>query len=602
MAKQYYSPRNLKFLLHEVFNAKELTKLHHYKDHDNASFDMVIDAARQIAENILHPSYIEMDTNEPQLKDNKITVHPAVKAYMKAMGDAGMIGATYSYADGGQQLPNLVQVAVSYILSAANNGATMYTGLSAGAGRLIASFATQELKDKYLAKMLAGMWQGTMGLTEPQAGSSLSDITSSAKPTETGSYKIKGQKIFISAGDHDCAENIIHLTLARIEGAPKGTKGISLFIVPKFREENGKFVDNDVITAGIYHKMGQKSTPAVHFIAGDKDNCEGWLVGEANQGLKYMFQMMNEARIGVGLMGAAIASAAYYASLEYAHERPQGRSLMEKDAKNAPQTKIITHPDVRRMLLLQKAISEGGLGLTMEAARYADLSEASESQEDKEKYFLLLDLLTPIVKTFPAEHGIRSVSEGMQVLGGYGYCKDFPLEQMARDIRITTIYEGTTGIQSQDLLGRKITMQNGKAVMLLAQEIMQTIQEATAFDDLKKYSETLQKELGRLQQVIQHLVPFAMKGEYNLFLADANLFMELASLIVVSWQWLKQAIVAQKAILANNPQGDELSFYESKIHTMKFYFAYELPKTKSYATRLLDTDVLTLMTEKELIF
>ncbi len=418
---QYVNLRNLKFLLYEVFGVETLTQYEHFKDHDRASFDMILDTAKQIADNLLYPTYREMDVQEPQLENGVVNVHPTIKKYLKAMGEAGMIGATYNYADGGGQVPAMVYSLASFVLSAANNGASMFTGLSSGAARLIINFASQGLKDQYVPKMLSGDWQGTMALTEPQAGSSLSDITTTAKPLEDGSYLIKGQKVFISAGEHNQVENIVHLLLARIEGAPAGVKGISLFIVPKFRLENGQFVDNGVVPGSIYHKMGQKSTPAMHLMIGDNNNCKGYLVGEANQGLKYMFQMMNEARLGVGLMGASIATAAYYASLQYANERPQGRRLDEKDQKTTPQTKIINHPDVRRMLFTQKAIAEGSLSLLMECARYADLVEVTKGEE-RDNYNLLLDLLTPIAKTFPAEYGIRSVSEAVQVFGGYGYC------------------------------------------------------------------------------------------------------------------------------------------------------------------------------------
>jgi butyryl-CoA dehydrogenase len=348
----------------------------------------------------------------------------------------------------------------------------------------------------------------------------------------------------------------------------------------------------------IYHKMGQKSTPAMHLMIGDNNNCKGYLVGEPHQGLKYMFQMMNEARLSVGLMASSIATTAYYASLQYANERPQGRRLDEKDQKTTPQTKIINHPDVRRMLFTQKAIAEGSLSLLVECAKYADLIEVTEGEE-KEKYQLLLDLLTPIAKTFPAEYGIRSVSEAMQVFGGYGYCVDFLIEQLYRDIRISSIYEGTTAIQSQDLLDRKMTMKNGAAAMALMQEISKTLQEASTHEDFKKYIELLQKELGRMQQVMQKLLGFAMQQQIERFLADANLFMEMASLIVVAWQWLKQANVAKIQLLTKNPQGEELAFYESKIQTMKFFFAYELPKTKWLATRLLDDEVLTIVQEQK---
>jgi butyryl-CoA dehydrogenase len=385
--------------------------------------------------------------------------------------------------------------------------------------------------------------------------------------------------------------------LARIDGAPKGTKGISLFVVPKYRLDGA---DNDVTSTGIYHKLGQRGVPAMHLTMGDRDDCQGWLVGEPHKGLSYMFQMMNEARIGVGMTGVAIASAAYCASLQYAKERPQSRRLNEKGILDSPQIPIIQHPDVKRMLLLQKAVVEGSLSLLMEAARCADIAHASEDPEEKEKYHLMLELLTPVAKTYPTEMGMVAVSNGLQVLGGYGFTEDFPLEQLYRDIRITPIYEGTTGIQSQDLLGRKMTMKGGKPAQLLFGEVAKTIAEAETHEDLKAYAKMLKAELGRLQEVTMSLMPYAMQGDIERFLMDATLYMELFGIITVAWQWLKQAVVAKQALLTQNPEGDELAFYESKLHTMKFFFHYEVPKTLGLAVRLKDTEVLTITTEKEL--
>ena len=593
---QYYNRRNLNFLLHEVFNAADLTKYPYYSAHDRETFDMTIDAATQIADNIMFPYFRDVDRNQPELRNGKVTVHPKIGAYLKALGEAGLIGTGFSFENGGQQLPELVSSCLGFILMAANNG-MMYTGLTSGAAGLINSFGTDELKQTYVGNMLAGKWQGTMALTEPQAGSSLSDITTSAAPQADGSYRIKGQKVFISAGDHDQCENIIHLMLARIEGAPKGTKGISLFVVPKYRLDGA---DNDVTSTGIYHKLGQRGVPAMHLTMGDRDDCQGWLVGEPHKGLSYMFQMMNEARIGVGMTGVAIASAAYCASLQYAKERPQSRRLNEKGVLDSPQIPIIQHPDVKRMLLLQKAVVEGSLSLLMEAARCTDIAHASEDPEEKEKYHLMLELLTPIAKTYPTEMGMIAVSNGLQVLGGYGFTEDFPLEQLYRDIRITPIYEGTTGIQSQDLLGRKMTMKGGKPTQLLFGEVAKTIAETETHEDLKVYAKMLKAELVRLQEVTMSLMPYAMQGDIERFLMDATLYMEMFGIITVAWQWLKQGVVAKQALLTQNLEGDELAFYESKIHTMKFFFHYEIPKTLGLAVRLKDTEVLTITTEKEL--
>jgi butyryl-CoA dehydrogenase len=597
MAK-YYSLRNLRFLVREVFQAAEITKYSHFSHLDAESLEMIFDSAVQIADTIAYPAAEIMDKEQAEFANGSVTVHPAVEKYIKAMGDSGLLGAAGSLEMGGSQLPVMSQTATGFVLSAANNSITMFTGLTAGAANLISSFGSQELKDTYLPKMYEGKWQGTMCLTEPQAGSSLHYITSSATPQADGTYKIKGHKIYISAGDHQFTENVVHLYLARIDGAPAGTKGISLFVVPKKRLENGQLVDNDVKTIGIFHKMGQKGTPAIHLETGSNGGTIGYLVGEPHKGLTYMFQMMNEARIGVGITGAAIASNVYYASLQYANERPQGQKLTIKGQDpNAPQTLIINHPDVKRMLLFQKAIVEGSLSLIMQVSKYADLAHVLEGEE-KEKYQLLLDFLTPVVKTYPTEAGQQSVSQGLQIFGGGGYCTDFGVERLYRDIRITTIYEGTTGIQSQALLGRNIIMKNGKAAMLYFQEVQNTIKEASTYDSLKKYAGKLTEATQTIQKVTQHLVGFAMKGETERFLADATLYMEMFGIAAVGWQWLLQGIVAQQALLKGGLTEEDTQFYESKIHTLKFFFAYELPKISYLATRLLDDEVLTCESEK----
>ncbi|MCS7018030.1 MAG: acyl-CoA dehydrogenase [Cytophagales bacterium] len=599
MAKHYASSRNAKFLVHEVHDLAALTKHPYFAHHDRESFDMMIDAAFQLADTHLFPYFADMDRNEPELKDGVVKVHPQVKNIIRALAEGGWINATVPLAEGGMQLPESINALGQFIFQAANNSAMPFTGLTAGAANLIRTFGSDYLKQTYMERMYAGEWQGTMALTEPQAGSSLSDIVTTAEPVAEGVFKIKGQKIFISAGDLDALDNVVHLLLARIKGAPAGTKGISLFVVPKKRVVEGKLVDNDVLPAGIYHKMGQKATPAMHLMLGENDNCFGYLVGEPNKGLSYMFQMMNEARILVGITAAAIASAAYHASLEYAKERPQGRRLNEKNPLNPP-TLIINHPDVRRLLLFQKSVVEGSLSLLLETAKYADLAHVSQGEEQA-NHLLMLELLTPVAKTYPAEAGIASVSAGLQCLGGYGFCKDFPLEQLYRDIRITAIYEGTTAIQSLDLLGRKLTMHNGKAGRLYIQAVSETIGEAAVYDALKKYAAALEHELKNLQKVTAHLMEIAQKGDAELFLADATLYMELFSLNAIAWQWLKQGTAAHKALLAGAINQEETAFYESKLQAMKYFFHYELPKTQGLTTRLTDSEVITIAQQKELL-
>jgi alkylation response protein AidB-like acyl-CoA dehydrogenase len=594
----------LKFLLFDVHNVEEILKYERFADFDRSSFDILLDSAKSWADQDFYPYYKEMDEKPVYYKDGKTHSHPILKKVFTHAGENGWLGAYFDYDDGGMQMPYSIANATNHIFEAANNNIPGYLGLTSGAAHLIASFGNENLKKQYIPNMLAGKWGGTMALTEPQCGSSLSDIVTSATPVSDGVYKIKGQKIFISGGDHEAADNFVHLTLARIEGAPAGTKGISLFVVPKYRvTQDGALEYNDVKAVADFQKLGQRGYSTVHLVYGEQDQCEGYLVGEAHQGLKYMFQMMNGARIDVGMTAASTASAAYYASLQYAKERPQGRKILNTGTKDVTegQTLIINHPDVRRMLLLQKAIIEGSLSLLVECSKHSDIAHC-DTGESKENHHLLLELLTPIAKTYPAEMGRISINNGLQVLGGYGFCMDFPLQQYLRDIRIMTIYEGTTGIQSLDLLGRKIPMQGGKAMQLLTAQMLETISNAQKHEALKPYAHQLSKSMQIIQKAMEYLMPFAMQGDYENYLADATIFMELASNVVIAHQWLKMGIKAQEAIDAQDTTYDT-TFYEAKIHTMKFYFKYELPKISACLETLTSQDKLTLVnSKKEIIF
>jgi butyryl-CoA dehydrogenase len=603
MSKKYVDLETLKYILYDIHKLENLLNRERFQEHDMESLNLFIDSVKEFSDRELYPYFQEMDATPAYHKDGTVIVHEQVHKVMLQSGELGIIAAAFDYEDGGLQIPFSALQAAVYIMDAANNHLPGYPSLTQGAAELIVEFGVDSLKEMYVPKMLSGTWGGTMCLTEPQAGSSLSDITTKATPTEDGFYKISGQKIFISGGDHQFAENIVHLVLARIEGAPKGTKGISLFVVPKNRlKTDGSLEYNDVMTVADFQKMGQKGYCTTHLGFGDSDDCRGWLVGEEHKGLNQMFLMMNGARIAVGRGAAAIAMAAYRTSLQYANERPQGRKLSTDGKKNPTekQSLIIEHPDVRRMLLLQKAIVEGSLSLVMLASKYHDIVTTATSKEEKEKYHLLLEMIIPIVKTYPSEAGSESVDNGLQVLGGYGFCTDFTLQQYYRDIRISALYEGTTGIQSQDLLGRKVTMHNGKGLELLATEIMQTIMIASKDEELKGYAAVLGEKLKLSQKVIGKLMPFAMKGNYERYLSDANLFMEYMSILVLGWLWLEMAVDAKKE--ASNPDRKYSEiFYESKIHTMKFYFKYEVPKTNSLAASLMSDEVLTIKNDKEYI-
>ena len=592
MEDKFISERNLRFLLYEVFNAASLTQHAHYEVHSKEVFDMVVETALKIGRDLLRPNLREMDQNPPELIDGRIKVHPSVKSLMREWGEGGWLAATAPMDLGGQQLPITIYSACRFVFSAANYSASIYGSLASGATRLIETYGTEEMIKTYLPKMFAGEWQGTMALTEPQAGSSLSDISTLALPTDKGYYHIKGQKIFITGAEHDAVENVFHMMLVKIQGAPPGVKGISLFLVPNKRiDENGELVPNDVQVTGIFHKLGYRGIPLTQLNIGENDDCRGYLVGEPHKGLTYMFQLVNETRIDIGICAAAIASAAYYASLAYTKERPQGRKASAKDP-TLPQVRIIEHPDVKRMLLFQRSIVEGSLSLLLQCSLYADLEKVLTGEE-KERYALLLALLTPVAKTYPSEMGVHSVSQGMQCLGGYGYCDEFPLEHYFRDARIHPIHEGTTGIQAMDLLGRKVTMNDGKAYKIYLEEVQKTIREGKAVSVLERYAKELEDGLDRLQGVTEHLMGLAAGESRDLFLADATLYLEFFGIISVAWQWLLQALSIQKA-LSRNPTGGEADFYHGKFYAFRFFFGYELPKIGWLAKRLMDSDGLTV--------
>ncbi len=600
MSVPYYSRRNLHFILYEVQDVLSLLKHPYFAAHNAESFNMVLDTAEGIAAKTMRPYLKESDKQPPELVSGNVKVHPALHEYYKAYCESGLLASCFDEQYGGQQLPKAVYAAADFIVGNGHNGFEMFTSLSKGAARLLISFASPQMVNEYALKILSGEYTATMCLTETQAGSSLSDIATTAYPQTDGTYKIRGQKIFISAGDHDITDNIIHLVLARTENAPKGVKGISLFAVPKKRVSSSSRLEaNDVASIGIYHKMGQRSTPAMHLEFGANNDCTGYLIGEEGKGLQYMFQMMNTARLGVGLAGTYIASAAYYASLQYAKERTQGRRLNDKDAGEGP-VAIISHPDVRRMLLSQKTFVEGSLALLLQCYKYTDLEKISDG-DDKQRYNDLLELLTPVAKTYGAEMGIVSVNNGLQVLGGYGYTEDFILEQLARDVRIMSLYEGTTGIQSQALLGRQVIANNGRTLQYWKEEVAKDINGAQLFANIQCYADCLLNEIQEFRKVTHCLMGVAAKSGKEAFLADANLYMELFALINVAWQWMKQGITAQQKLSESNCSSGDRKFYKSKLHSMKFFFHYELRKTKGLCARLTDNEVLTVMQDEDLI-
>ncbi len=576
-------PHNRKlidFILYDVLDASALSQHAYYQEHSKETFDLAIDMTEGIAERYLFPHLASSDKKVPELRNGVLEVHPALKEFVKAAAESGITGATLPFEYGGQQLPKTIFGAMEYVQLASHNSFVMYTDLVNGCSSLIQTYASEDQKAQFLPNMLATKWMGTMCLTEPQAGSSLSDVKTTAYTQADGTYKIEGQKIFISAGDHNLAENIINLVLARIDGAPEGTKGISLFIVPKYKLQNGE--SNDVESIAAIHKMGQKATAAMHLGFGGKNNCEGYLLGEANKGLMYMFQMMNAARLGVGMTGISIASCAYYHSLQYAHERAQGKAL----SGSKTSVKIIKHPDVRRMLLQQKAIYDGGLAFMLQCYTYLDFEKTRPEQKDR--YAALAELLTPVAKSFGAEMGIEAANEGLQVLGGYGYTEDFLLEQLTRDARICSIYEGTTGIHSLAVLGREIMGSQGKVLEIWGEEVANTIQAASAHEVLKPLIEELQTELKNFKNITIKILGIAASGKIEKAMADSVLYLEYFGLLNIAWTWLNMAQVAL------SKSEIEATFKKSTIQTAKYYFDYILPRTKGLLISLDKSSELTI--------
>jgi len=586
----------LKFLLYEVFDAESLTGFPYYEQYDRKMLDMILIAAKELSEKMLWPIFQDMDQTPVELVDDQVKVHNSVKDLMKEFGRGGWISTTVPMEHGGEQVPHLVAGACQFIFCAANYSASVYPALTSGAAHLIESFGSKELFDTYVPKMYEGKWQGTMALTEPEAGSSLTDLATYAEPTDKGYYSIHGQKVFISAGDYDGVENVIHLLIAKIPGAPPGVKGISLFVVPKKRvEQDGELVPNDVVTSGIFHKMGYRGCPAVQLSLGDRSDCRGYLVGEPQKGLRYMFQMMNEARIRVGMGATGMATAAYHCALEYAKTRTQGRKLSNKDPSQPP-VAIIEHPDVKRMLLFQRAVNEGSLSLLMLCSKYMDMQKVCGDKE-KERFELLLEILTPVAKTYASELGIDSVSQALQCFGGSGICDDYPLEQYYRDVRIHTIHEGTTGIQGLDLLGRKVFIKDGRAFDFYLEEVWTTIRTAEAFQELRAYTENLKNALERLHDITSHLKSLLDRNR-EFGLADATLYLEFFANICIAWQWLMQTTIVLKN-LRENPSDTEFNFYQGKLYVFRYYFEYELPKIEGLAMRLKRTDGLTVKMKPE---
>lgn len=588
----FLSRRDLQFQLYEVLGTAALPQRPRFAEHSREVYDDVLNLAYSVAERYFANHLREADTHEPHVEGGKVKLPPQVADAMRAFRDAGFFSAHHDDELGGLQLPWVVTQAVQAHFQAANISTSGYPFLTIGNANLLREFASAEQQAKYLPPLLEGRWFGTMALSEPHAGSGLADITTTATPKEDGTYSLTGTKMWISGGEHELSENIIHLVLARIAGAPAGVKGISLFLVPRYRVgPDGKPGEsNHVVLAGLNHKMGYRGTTNTLLNFGEGGETVGELVGEPGQGLAQMFHMMNEARIGVGMGAVMLGYAGYLASLEYARERRQGRLPGNKDP-HSPPVPIIAHPDVRRMLLRQKSFVEGGLALGLYASSLVDDLHTGP-EEGREDTGLLLDLLTPIVKSWPSKYSQEALSDAIQVMGGAGYTRDFPVELYYRDNRLNPIHEGTEGIQALDLLGRKVTQAGGRGLSVLLERLEADLAASEELEGVAEIRTALATAVSQSTAALRtHLGRAAELGPER-FLASAHSALEMLGHTVVGWMWLRQAAAAARQL--PQARGDDPDFYRGKLHAARFFALYELPKVGVHAELLASADPTTL--------
>ncbi len=548
MANLVVDERDAKFVLYEQLNIEELSHAEKYSEYSRDMCDMVLDAAQKLAENELWPTRIAGDIEGVTLRNGTAEVPKCFHRAYKHVCEGGWMSLAVPPEHGGQGSPVTLYCAAMEQLIAANLAFMAYPGLTTGAARLIRMYGTEEQRRTYMDKMHTGEWGGTMCLTEPQAGSDVGALRTKARPNPDGTYSITGNKIFITSGDHDLTENIVHLVLARIEGSPPGTKGISIFIVPKKREEHGALVNNDVITGSVERKLGLHGSATCALNFGEKDDCIGYLLGPKNSGMRIMFDMMNEARLAVGLHGLAQASGAYMHALRYANERIQGPEFSSMRDPLAPKIPIIDHPDVRRMLMWMKSVTEGIRGLLCFAGYCHDRVAIARNESEAAKYQGLLDLLIPICKAWSTDMGFRVTETAVQIYGGYGFCSEYPVEQFLRDIKITSIYEGTNGIQALDLIGRKISYKQGELFRAFITETDATLNRARENPRLEKLVRAFDSARTQLIRVTTDFAMKAMSGEFTIPVLYATPYLDLFGDVAVGWTLLWQAEVADRKL------------------------------------------------------
>jgi len=597
--------RDIQFVLFEQFETEKLCQLDAYREFNRELFEMVTDEAVKMATEVVAPLNKVGDRQGLRFENGQVFTPEGFRQGYQKFAEGGWIGMVHDPEFGGQGLPNMMKFAASEIFAGANIAFFLTSILTEGAAHLIEQFGTEEMKKLYCEKMYTGQWTGTMCLTEPQAGSDVGNLKTSARPNGDH-YLISGSKIFISAGEHDLVENIIHPVLARIEGAPAGTKGISLFLVPKFLvNSDGSLGErNDVTCGNIEHKMGIKASPTCTLNFGDEGKCRGWLLGEVNAGMRCMFQMMNEARLGVGIQGLGLAAAAYLSALDYAGERTQGAGITAGKDPHAPRARIIEHPDVRRMLMFAKSLVEGMRSLMYAVARHIDLAQHAADAAERERNQHIVELLTPVCKAYGSDWGFRVNETALQVFGGYGYCQEYPVEQYLRDQKISSIYEGTNGIQAMDLLGRKIARNNG-------QYFKEYLGQVQRFVEQHQEHARLGGEVVRLAESLQELVKItvflgeAFGKDIAVPLLHATPYLEAFGHVAVAYYLLHGALVAdeklqaafqaqgaadeqaQGQLLRDNP---EAAFYHGRVSSARFFVHQTLPRVTALVQSITSPD------------
>jgi hypothetical protein len=591
MAQLIADRRDVDFVLHEQMQVAEFSKHDQFAEFNKKTVDLIVSEARNLAIKEILPTMEVGDKEGCTFENGKVTVPECFHKPYDLIKEGEWVALSENPDWGGQGMPKTVAMAAGDYLVGANYSFMMYPGLTHGAGKLVEEFGTQKQKELFLKKMYSGEWTGTMLLTEPEAGSDVGALTTTAVKNADGTYSITGNKIFISGGEHDLAENIIHPVLARIEGAPAGTAGISLFLVPKiWVNDDGSLGEfNDVVCTGIEEKMGIHANSTCSLALGGKGKCRGTLLGEVNKGMRAMFLMMNEARLLVGLQGLACASSSYLNALNYARERHQGKNLLEMRDQNAAPVAIIQHPDVRRQLITMKCYVEGMRSLLYYIGLCSDRVSITENGDEKSKWQGLIDLLTPVAKGYVTDRAFEVCSHGLQIFGGYGYIKDYPQEQLLRDCRITLIYEGTNGIQAMDLLGRKLGMNKGKPIMDLMGEIQNTIAAAKGHDGLKDFADRVEGALNKLGEVALHLGGTAMSPQVMNAFAFAHPFMEAAGDVVLAWMLLWRATLAASKLEKNARKGD-VAFYQGQLKSAEYFISSILPITFGKMNAILATN------------